>query len=198
MNDNTISGDVINVLRKDKRTSLQIFVIYELNVLRKDKQQPTGDTSEKSEHEAGDPNKKSGKIAEREEPISSLANRGNSGESVVYNNQGPNLSKMGSYDEAISCYDKATKLDPNDSIAYFNKGCALSQSGKHNEAIGCFEKAIRLNPKCSAAYTGKGLSDLGQYQQAIANYEEAIELDPNDSITYNNKGTSLPSFLINS
>mmetsp|Transcript_35324 Transcript_35324/g.40105 ORF Transcript_35324/g.40105 Transcript_35324/m.40105 type:complete len:483 (+) Transcript_35324:126-1574(+) len=171
MNDYNISGDVINALRKDK-------------------QQPTGYTSGKSEREAGDSNKKSGKIAEREEPISSLANRGNSGESVVYNNQGPNLSKMGSYDEAISCYDKATKLDPNDSIAYFNKGCALSQSGKHNEAIGCFEKAIRLNPKCSAAYTGKGmaLSDLGQYQQAIANYEEAIELDPNDSITYNNKG----------
>jgi tetratricopeptide (TPR) repeat protein len=48
------------------------------------------------------------------------------------------------YNEAIKCYDKAIRLDPNDVDAWNDKGLALVALGISNEAIECFEKARKI------------------------------------------------------
>ena len=50
------------------------------------------------------------------------------------------------YNDAISCYDKAIKIDPNFSQAWNNKGLALYDLGRYEEAIECFDKALELDP----------------------------------------------------
>ncbi|MGN6709465.1 MAG: tetratricopeptide repeat protein, partial [Candidatus Nitrosocosmicus sp.] len=95
---------------------------------------------------------------------------------VDYYNKGISLSYLGSYNEAIACYDKAIELNPEYSDAYNNKGISLYYLGSYNEAIACYDKAIELNPDYTDAYYNKGLllNHLGDHNQAIACYDKAI------------------------
>ena len=74
----------------------------------------------------------------------------------------------GKYNEAIECYDKAIKLNPNSLVALYNKGSAVMQLGKYNEVIECYDKAIKLNPNSLVALYNKGLAvmQLGKYNEA--------------------------------
>lgn len=56
------------------------------------------------------------------------------------------------YEEAMKCYDKAIKINPEDNKAYFNKGNALNALDKHEEAIECYDKAIKINPSIQIDY----------------------------------------------
>ncbi|MCU0541858.1 MAG: glycoside hydrolase family 99-like domain-containing protein [Oscillatoriaceae cyanobacterium Prado104] len=64
--------------------------------------------------------------------------------------------------EAISCFQRAVKLDPNLAIAYQNLGEALKKQGKMEEATAYYRKAIELN----AAHARNGSE--GQHTLAAA------------------------------
>ncbi|MGB8687311.1 MAG: tetratricopeptide repeat protein, partial [Microcoleus sp.] len=49
------------------------------------------------------------------------------------------------FTEAIACYDRAIKFDPNLATAYQNLGEALKKQGKLDEATAYYRKAIELN-----------------------------------------------------
>jgi tetratricopeptide (TPR) repeat protein len=53
-------------------------------------------------------------------------------------NKGYALIQLEKYEEAIECYDKAIKIEPNDALAWDTKGIALVNLGKNNEAIECY------------------------------------------------------------
>ena len=59
------------------------------------------------------------------------------------------------YNEAIECYDKAIKIEPNDALAWDTKGIALVNLGKNNEAIECYAKAIEIDPSYTLAQDNK-------------------------------------------
>ena len=59
-----------------------------------------------------------------------------------WHKNGLTLSDMGRYEEAIECYDRAIKLDPEDDSTWNNKGIALDSLGHHSEAIECYDKAV--------------------------------------------------------
>ncbi|MGN6630323.1 MAG: tetratricopeptide repeat protein [Candidatus Nitrosocosmicus sp.] len=112
---------------------------------------------------------------------------------VDYYNKGISLYYLGSYNEAIACYDKAIELNPDYTDAYYNKGLLLNHLGDHNQAIACYDKAIELDPQFSWPYYNKGiiLTAYGYNNEAIACYDKAIELNPYNADAYNNKGLSL-------
>ena len=53
---------------------------------------------------------------------------------------------MKKYEEAIECFDKAIKLEPNYATGYHNKGISLEKLKRDKEAKECFNKANELKP----------------------------------------------------
>jgi protein O-GlcNAc transferase len=107
--------------------------------------------------------------------------------------RGESLQKEGKFDEAITCYQKAIKLNPHLTVAYNNLGNALQEKGQLDEAITCYQKALDLTPNFAGAYynLGDALQDKGQLDEAITCYQKAIKLDPNFAYAYNNLAIAL-------
>lgn len=61
---------------------------------------------------------------------------------VHFNQQGETYLSQGKLEEAIACYDRAIKLDPNLATAYQSLGEALKKQGKLEEATVYYQKAI--------------------------------------------------------
>jgi len=116
-----------------------------------------------------------------------------SSSAIVWHNKGVDLAKLGKYEEAIACYDKALEIDPKDESAWYNKGVDLAKLGKYEEAIACYDKALEINPKKESAWCNKGwtLGELGKYEEAIACYDKALEIDPKKESAWYNKGIDL-------
>jgi len=59
--------------------------------------------------------------------------------------EGNNLYMLERYEEALSAYDQAIRLDPNDAYGYYGKGSTLEQLGKKQEAQQVYSKARQLD-----------------------------------------------------
>jgi tetratricopeptide (TPR) repeat protein len=65
----------------------------------------------------------------------------------ILTNAGKNLAqKCGKYQESISYFDRALKIDINYVPALYNKGVSLEKLGNNDEAQQLFEKAKLLDP----------------------------------------------------
>jgi tetratricopeptide (TPR) repeat protein len=97
------------------------------------------------------------------------------------------------YREAIECYDKALKINPNYAGVWNNKGNALAELAKYKEAIECYDKAIKLNPNSAYAWYNKGnaLAELAKYREAIECYDKALEIEPTSKLAQDNKSFAL-------
>ena len=93
--------------------------------------------------------------------------------------KGNNVIHFDRYEEAIVCYEKSIKLDPNGAYVYNMMGIAYLYGKENNEkAIECFEKAIELKPDFAEAYfqLGNAYADGRQdYDKAIECYAKAIK-----------------------
>jgi tetratricopeptide (TPR) repeat protein/tRNA A-37 threonylcarbamoyl transferase component Bud32 len=87
------------------------------------------------------------------------------------------LYTKGRMDEAITCFRKATDLDPKNVQAHLSLGSALGRKGRVDEAIACYYKAIALDPKQALAL-GETLYAEGRVDEAIACFRKATDLDP--------------------
>ncbi|HET7391480.1 MAG TPA: tetratricopeptide repeat protein, partial [Nitrososphaeraceae archaeon] len=110
-------------------------------------------------------------------------------------------------DEALECFDKASKIRPDFAYPLYNKGYLLSKLEKYDEAIECIDKALKISPNFPHAWYTKGyvLNSLKRYGEAITYFDRAIEIfytdikkieDPNYlnlAYAYNNKGYALLS-----
>jgi tetratricopeptide (TPR) repeat protein len=85
------------------------------------------------------------------------------------------LGKLGRYDEAMVCFDRAIEKDPMQSGAWHNKGEALRRQDKYAEAIQQFDRAIEIDSAYSKAWNSKGLAlkALGRDAEADAAFAEA-------------------------
>ena len=59
--------------------------------------------------------------------------------------KGNALYEQGKFNESITCYDNAIKLDPEFAAAWYNKGIALKKLGRDEESEQCFAKARELD-----------------------------------------------------
>ena len=107
--------------------------------------------------------------------------------------KGNSLSQLERHEEAIECYDKAIRIDPENYDAWFNKGNSLVKLERHEEAIECYDKAIRIDPEDYDTWLNKGnsLAELERHKEAIECYDEAIRLDSENYYAWRYKGYSL-------
>ena len=86
------------------------------------------------------------------------------------------------FDQALSDYSEAIRLDPNYAHAYLNRGVLLADKREIDRAMADFEAAIRLDPTEKLGYMNRAAAYKikGDWDRAIADYSEAIRLDPND------------------
>jgi tetratricopeptide (TPR) repeat protein len=84
------------------------------------------------------------------------------------------------FQEALSVFDEAIRLNPQEALAYNGKGNALQYLRQYQEALSAFDEAIRLNPQDFTPHFNKGnlLYDRGQYKEAIQEYDIALRLNP--------------------
>lgn len=64
----------------------------------------------------------------------------------AWNDRGVVYTKVGNYKEAISCFDRAIRINPRLSEVWSNKGIVLHKTKKYGRAMRCFDKALQLNP----------------------------------------------------
>jgi len=107
--------------------------------------------------------------------------------------KGNHLYAEGEYEEAITQYTEAIRLNPKHVNAIHNKGGALEALERYEEAISQYNELIRLDPKDVFAYNSKGLAlrAMGRDEEAIKQYDEVIRLDSQSVFAYINKGNAL-------
>jgi tetratricopeptide (TPR) repeat protein len=108
-------------------------------------------------------------------------------------NKGVSLNNLGRSAEALECYDKALKINPQIAEIWSNKGDSLRRLGRFDDAIKCCDKALEINPQYAAAWSNKGLNlaRLGRFDDAIKCYDRALEITPQIAEAWNGKGISL-------
>ena len=86
---------------------------------------------------------------------------------------------MGSYEEAINCYERVLNVDRADGKVCIKLGQVLMKSERTDEAIEYFRRASELNQYEALPYMKWGdlLLKMGSYEEAIEKYEVAGEYD---------------------
>ncbi|MEW6054469.1 MAG: tetratricopeptide repeat protein [Nitrospirota bacterium] len=107
--------------------------------------------------------------------------------------QGTAYQDRGQLDEAISCYQKAVKLDPKLFKAFYNLGVAFQNKGNIDTSILYYEIALGLNPEFLEAYHNLGIAykDKGQFDDAIMCFLRAIQIKADHVGAYYNLGNTL-------
>ncbi len=66
---------------------------------------------------------------------------------MAWNNKGNTLARLGHFDEALACYERALEIDPDYRGAWVNKGYVLTKLGRYDEATSCADRVLRLNER---------------------------------------------------
>ena len=88
--------------------------------------------------------------------------------------------KDGSYEKAVSEYQKAIGMDPQLVSAYNGIGVAYTMLEKYSAAIAAQQKALEIQPDFTKAHAGLGLAHFRQnkIELALEHYRQAVALDP--------------------
>lgn len=75
------------------------------------------------------------------------------------------LDTLGQYEEALSWYDQALKIDPKDINTLFKKALLLSKIGKYEQAVFLFDQVIEIDPTLVSALVNRRivLEKLGKH-----------------------------------
>ncbi|MBF0192997.1 MAG: tetratricopeptide repeat protein [Magnetococcales bacterium] len=95
-------------------------------------------------------------------------------------------------DEAINCYEKVIKLQPDNSIALSNMGVALQSVGRLQEAITSYKKAIKIKPDYVGALSNLGyaLTEQGKLEEAVSTLQKAVTIQPDHAEACYNLGNA--------
>jgi tetratricopeptide (TPR) repeat protein len=116
------------------------------------------------------------------------------GSDSFWNNRGVVQTKLGKYNEALDCFDKALLLNPGVSNIWLNRGIALVKLNDFEEAMDCFDRALQLDPNNESAkrrrnkcwYKWKVMESREQYhggsrgRSGRVDYGRAPPMDYND------------------
>ena len=110
----------------------------------------------------------------------------------AHGNRGLELHRKGQLEEAVSCYQKALRINPNLAGVYNNMGAGLQGLGRMEEALSSFEMAVKIRPDYVEAFNNMGnlLQQMGRIDEAVSCYQEVLELKPNLSEAHNNLGNA--------
>jgi tetratricopeptide (TPR) repeat protein len=83
-------------------------------------------------------------------------------------------------DQALKCYQRATKVDPHYADAENNIGTILYERKKFSKAIRAYKKAISIRGDSAPFYLNLGYAYFGHkdFEDSITSFRKALELDP--------------------
>jgi tetratricopeptide (TPR) repeat protein len=107
--------------------------------------------------------------------------------------RGNELLNLGSFDKAISEYNRLLNIDSNYYQAWTNRGYALAGLQKYDEMRESCQTATIIDPNALYAWNcqGEALRNLQRDEEAIIAFEQAISLNRTDPIFLINKSESL-------
>ena len=98
------------------------------------------------------------------------------------------------YEEALTCYNEALRLDPTSVLALRNKADLLYDDLKrYDEALSAAQAATTLDPTSVRGWAilGDACRALGRMDDAKIAYVRAVSLPTNDALTWFNHGRAL-------
>ena len=107
---------------------------------------------------------------------------------ILYNLGGVINVSLKNFEDAIDCFSKSLKINPNYAEANNNMGALLKTIGQTKDSVAYFEKAINIKPDFSNAYNNLGASYnvMGKWDLALENYNKCLKINPNEKDSSNN------------
>jgi len=101
--------------------------------------------------------------------------------------------RLGSNNEAETCFRQVVKLRPDHAEAHDSLGAVLQSQGKVDKALPCHMRAVKLKPGYALAHyhLGNALKEHQDYEGAEASYRKALQLNPGIPDACNNLGNIL-------
>jgi uncharacterized protein (TIGR02466 family) len=112
---------------------------------------------------------------------------------IVHHVLSLSLDGQQKYDEAVTSYQNALKLQANNADLWFNCAIALTQLNRVDDAVSAYQKAIKIQPNFFEAHGNLGtiLQRQGKLDEAIKSYQAGLKINPQDARGYFNLGTVL-------
>ena len=87
---------------------------------------------------------------------------------------------QGDFDEALSYYSKAEKLNPENVTTRLNVGTLFQQKKDYQKALTAYDSVLTLNPNNTQAllYKAQALDEMGDKQNSLAIYKRLLTLEP--------------------
>lgn len=97
-----------------------------------------------------------------------------------FKEKGNQFMREEKFQEALECYDKAIRLNPDEPALYCNRAATYNNLKKFNEAIEDCNMALSLNRSYAKAYIRKGFAyeRLKNNKKALKSYKKACQLEP--------------------
>jgi tetratricopeptide (TPR) repeat protein len=95
-----------------------------------------------------------------------------------YISQGKKFFAAAQYDQAITAFSEALKLNPQSIQAYNNRGIAYCNKNDFDQAISDFSRTIEIDPKFGKAYNNRAVAYMikGEKDKARLDVEKAKSL----------------------
>lgn len=106
--------------------------------------------------------------------------------------------RQGRNQEAISCFERVVRIDPNNYPAWNNMGNAHSDTGNPDAAVECWRSAVKVKPDYAVAWHNMGRAFLirsrcqnqSDLTEAAACLEEAVAAEPGKQESWALLGTA--------
>ena len=110
-----------------------------------------------------------------------------------YYELGEKFLEQQKWEEAVTSYRQAIKVNPTFSWSYYKLGQTLTQLQRWNEAVSAYHQAIKLNPDFPWSYhnLGNALIKLEKWSEAVITYRQTIKIKPDSYWDYNKLGEAL-------
>jgi tetratricopeptide (TPR) repeat protein len=91
-------------------------------------------------------------------------------------NKGNAAYQAKKYDEAITCYKKATELDPSFASAFYNLGVIYYAKGMTDAAISSYKQVLTIKPDYYAARNNLGIiyKKKGMIDEAMTEFKQIL------------------------
>lgn len=114
-------------------------------------------------------------------------------DSDLLNRKGQLLERLGRFDEAATCFERAIALAPQARGYHFNLARAATTLGQSDRALAEYREIVRLQPDDYAArYSlAVALQKRGDHEAAVVELEKTVALAPSDPGAHLSLGLSL-------
>ncbi|MDR2178579.1 MAG: tetratricopeptide repeat protein [Treponema sp.] len=123
--------------------------------------------------------------------LSAVTLSSNSEALALFNSGNANM-KQKRYDQAITDFTAALRINPNDAAAYNGRGNAYGEKEMYDRAIEDWTAALRIDPNYALAYYNRGVAYYlkGMYDRAIEDGTAALRINPNYTDAYYGRGNA--------